>query len=174
MIGVDDDHGHTSQAKQSPVELSDSDPMTKQLGKEFWELQVGNQLAFTNNSEELLEGEESESAPGIVDVTTESSDMNTEENVVEENSSEPEELESITHGNKEPFEASMNLLILVVKMHVGLWLRYHLLLQFVVRTSSALKRWELYVIALQMTLTLLVLLFFLLKWPFRWYLLKKQ
>jgi hypothetical protein len=106
MIGVDDDHGHTSQAKQSPVELSDSDPMTKQLGKEFWELQVANQLAFTSNSEELLEGEESESAPGIVDVTTESSDMNTEENAVEENSSEPEELESITHGNKEPFEAS--------------------------------------------------------------------
>jgi hypothetical protein len=57
MIGVDDDHGHTSQAKQSPVELSDSDPMTKQLGKEFWELQVANQLAFTRNSEELLEGE---------------------------------------------------------------------------------------------------------------------
>jgi hypothetical protein len=106
MIGVDDDHGHTSQAKQSPVELSDSDPMTKQLGKEFWELQVANQLAFTRNSEELLEGEESESAPGIVDVTTESSDMNIEENAVEENSSEPEELESITHGNKEPLEAS--------------------------------------------------------------------
>uniref|UniRef100_A0A6M2FDH2 CCT domain-containing protein n=1 Tax=Populus davidiana TaxID=266767 RepID=A0A6M2FDH2_9ROSI len=106
MIGVDDDHGHTAQAKQSPVELSDSDPMTKQLGKEFWELQVANQLAITSNLEELLEGEEFESAPGIVDVTTESSDMNTEENAVEENSSEPEELESITRGNKEPFEAS--------------------------------------------------------------------
>ncbi|XP_073268820.1 uncharacterized protein [Populus alba] len=106
MIGVDDDHGHTSQAKQSPVELSDSDSMTKQLGKEFWELQFANQLAITSNSEELLEGEESESAPGIVDVTTESSDMSTEENAAEENSSEPEELESITRGNKEPFEAS--------------------------------------------------------------------
>ncbi|CAK7350104.1 unnamed protein product [Dovyalis caffra] len=106
MIGVDDDHGHNTQTKQSPVEHGDFDPMTKQLGKEFWELQVANKLPVTGNSEEPLEGAESESTPGIVDVTTETSDVSTEENEVKENSSGPEELESTTHGDKEPFEAS--------------------------------------------------------------------
>ncbi|XP_011006721.1 PREDICTED: uncharacterized protein LOC105112649 [Populus euphratica] len=106
MIGIEDDHGYTSQAKQSPAELGDHDPMTKQLGKDVWELQVANQLTITGNSEETLEGAESESALGGEDVTTETSDVSTEENSVKENSCGPEELESITHGEKEPFEAS--------------------------------------------------------------------
>ncbi|KAG5254778.1 hypothetical protein OIU76_019445 [Salix suchowensis] len=106
MTCTEDDHGYTSQEKQSPVELGDYDPMTKQLGKDVWELQVANQLTSTSNSEEIHEGAESESALGVDDVTTETSDLSTEENAIKENSCGPEELESITHGNKEPFEAS--------------------------------------------------------------------
>uniref|UniRef100_A0A6N2LLL3 Uncharacterized protein n=1 Tax=Salix viminalis TaxID=40686 RepID=A0A6N2LLL3_SALVM len=72
--------------------------MTKQLGKDVWELQVANQLTSTSNSEEIREGAESESALGVDDVTTETSDLSTEENAIKENSCGPEELESITHG----------------------------------------------------------------------------